>query len=389
MKRKIVSIFILITICCNITMFSYATSIKDLQNQQAEIEDNKQSLEDKKDEVATQKKEALEKIDELNTQISESEDKLDDLNYKVKQLEESIKAKEKELEEAEKKRQEQEDALEKRLIAQYKTGKVSYWSIILNPSSFLDFFSNLHNIETIAKLDAQLIESIEKEKQNIEKAKQELSKQKSDVKTAKAEAEKENVKLKNAKVLKNSQVAKLTEEEKEIQKEIEEYEAEEKKIAQLIKEYSQKNNDVYTGGQLNWPVPDSKRITSPFGYRIHPLTGTRKLHKGMDIGAAKGSTIVAAEAGTVIKVVTGCTHNYGKSRSCGCGGGYGNYMVISHGSGLATIYAHCTSINVSVGTRVARGQNIATVGSTGSSSGHHLHFEVQVNGSVQNPSNYL
>ena len=153
---------------------------------------------------------------------------------------------------------------------------------------------------------------------------------------------------------------------------------------------TQQTSVTYKGsGKFILPLASYTRISSPYGYRIHPLTGNSKLHKGIDIGASKGASIIAAEKGTVIKVVTGCTHNYGKSRSCGCGGGYGNYIVISHGSGLATIYAHCTSVNVSVGEKVSRGQVIATVGSTGSSTGHHLHFEVQLNGVVKNPSSYL
>lgn len=389
MKKKLLISLILIVLCCNFTMYSLATSLSDLEQQKNEAGDKKEELEDKKQEVTSQKKTALAKIDELNTQISESEDKISELKNKVKQLEADIATKESEIKQAEEKQAKQEETLEKRLIAQYKTGTVSYWSILLNPSSFLEFFSNLHNLERIAKIDSELIESIKTEKENLQKAKDELANQKIEVKTAKAEAEKESVKLKNAKIIKNSEVAKLTQEEKDIQAEIDEYEAEEKRIAALIREYNAQNNDVYTGGQLNWPVPSSRRITSPYGYRIHPLTGTSKMHKGIDIGAGNGAQIVAAESGTVIKVVTGCTHNYGKSRSCGCGGGYGNYLIISHGSGLATIYAHCASITVSTGTKVTRGQTIATVGSTGSSTGFHCHFEIQVNGVVKNPSTYL
>ena len=107
------------------------------------------------------------------------------------------------------------------------------------------------------------------------------------------------------------------------------------------------------------------------------------------MAAPKGTSILAAESGTVISVYTGCTHNYGKTKSCGCGGGYGNYIMINHGGGLVTLYGHCTSINVSTGSKVSRGDLIATVGTTGASTGYHLHFGVLLNGTYVNPAPYI
>lgn len=380
MKKKILVSLILFSLCFNVTMFSFATSITDLQNQKNEKADEREELEDKKDEVTAQKNEALSKINELSSQILDSQNKLDELNTKVQELEASIKTKEKELQEAEEKQQEQEETLEKRLIAQYKTGKVDYWSILLNPDGFLNFFANLHNIERIAKIDSELIETIKTEKENIERQKQELTEQKSAVKAAKAEAEKENVVLKNAKAVKNSEVAKLSEAEKTLQEQIDQHDKEMADLQAQIKKLQEANQNnssfTYTGGQLGWPVPSSHSISSYYGYRLHPIYHVNKLHTGIDIGGADwGAPFVAAEDGIVIKA--------------GNNGGYGLCVVIDHGKGISTLYGHGSAIYVSAGQTVKKGQTVLGIGSSGISTGKHAHFEVRVNGTPVNPLPYL
>lgn len=381
MKKKLLISLMLIVICSSMTLYSFAASVTDLQDQKNQAANNKSELEDEKEEIEAEKNEVLSKINELSSQISDSQAQLDTLNSKVKELEASIDKKEKELVEAEARQKEQEETLEKRLIAQHKTGKVTYWSLLLNPSSFLDFFSNLHAIERIAKLDAELIETLENEKEEIAKVKEELTNQKSEVKAAKAEAEKENVKLKNAKAQKNSQVQKLSEKEKSLQEQIDQYDKEMKDLEAQIRAAQSSNNSggsapVYSGGKLAWPVPSSNKITSYFGYRIHPIYHVNKLHAGIDIGgAAWGAPFVAAEDGIVIKA-----EYYG---------GYGNCVIIDHGGGITTLYGHGSAIYVTKGQRVTRGQNVLAIGSSGTSTGKHAHFEVRVNGTPVNPLPYI
>lgn len=140
----------------------------------------------------------------------------------------------------------------------------------------------------------------------------------------------------------------------------------------------------YSSGGWTWPNPSCYTISSGYGYRWGSL------HAGIDIaGGNSGTAVVAAKGGTVIRAVSGCSHNYPKSSSCGCGGGYGNYVIISHDGTYSTVYGHMASINVSVGDYVSAGQTIGYVGSTGFSTGYHLHFEIRVNGSAVNPMNYL
>lgn len=138
-----------------------------------------------------------------------------------------------------------------------------------------------------------------------------------------------------------------------------------------------------SNGSFCWPVPSSYYITSYFGERW----GT--FHKGIDIGAGNGTPIVAAASGTVIMAYNGCTHDYGKDSSCGCGGGYGNYIVIDNGGSYSTLYGHCSSVAVSEGDYVNQGDVIGYVGSTGYSTGNHLHFEIRVDGSQVDPLSYL
>lgn len=395
MKKKLLISLILISLCFNVSMYSFAATTQELQDQKNNAENSKKKLEEQKDKVEEQKSKALTEIEKLTTQISESETKIDELNTKLKELENSITVKEKELKEAEEKQEEQERTLEKRLIAQYKTGKISYWSILLNPSGFIDFFANLHNIERIAKIDEELIATIQTEKENIQKAKEELNNQKSEVKEIKKDVVNENIRLQNAKMIKNNEVSKLSEEEKSLQQKIDEYQAEMDRMEAEIRRIAAANSSsggANFNGRLAWPCPNYSRITSYFGGRQSPGGGVgSRNHKGIDLGAPHGSSILAAEDGTVITVSNTCKHDYPKTvaTKCSCGGGYGNYLMVSHSGGIVTLYAHCSSINVSKGQKVSRGQVIAGVGTTGYSTGNHLHFGLLMSGTYVDPLPYI
>ena len=178
-----------------------------------------------------------------------------------------------------------------------------------------------------------------------------------------------------------------------MQKQKDDYYAEYNRIQEELREIARRNsqngNSSYSGGALQFPCPSYVMVSSRFGGRSSPLAGGSSYHKGVDLAASIGSNIIAAESGTVIAVYTGCTHNYGKSRSCGCGGGFGNYLMVSHGNGLVTVYAHCTSVLAKTGDFVNRGDVIATVGTTGASTGGHLHFGVLLNGTYVDPAPYI
>ena len=384
MKKKILISLMVLSLCFNMGIYSFATSVKELEQQKSDAKEQKDRLEDEKDEVEQKKSEAMKKVEELDSQIADGEDKLDELNSKIKELETSISSKEKEIKDAEKKQKEQEETLEKRLIAQYKNGTVSYWSILLNPESFLDFFSNLHNMEKIAKIDKELIDTIEKDKKNLTKAKEELTTKKSEIKASKAEAEKENVKLKNSKALKNSEISKLSDEEKQLQEKIEQFNNEIKKAEADIRKALASANSQYQGsfsGTLSWPLSTNSAryniITSGYGKRDQPTAGASTNHKALDIGV-RYQPVFAPADGYVV--------------TAGKVSGYGNFIMIKHSNSLYTCYGHLASFNVSAGQTVTRGQQIAISGNTGVTTGPHLHFEVRTNGtsaSRVNPLNYI
>ena len=154
------------------------------------------------------------------------------------------------------------------------------------------------------------------------------------------------------------------------------------------------SDDSYSGGGGGSPTGTGSLCWPCAAYGISSYYGPRDLggwHGGIDIsnGATMGAAVYAADNGTVIDVCNSCTHNYGKDGSCGCGGGYGNYIMISHGNGMVTMYGHLSYASVSLGQTVSRGETIGAAGSTGWSTGAHLHFEVIVNGSKVDPCSYV
>ncbi len=175
-----------------------------------------------------------------------------------------------------------------------------------------------------------------------------------------------------------NQIKDLQKDEEKLRKAEEENEKEEKKLQAEIKKMLEelaKQNSVYVGGTFTWPCPGYYNITSEFGMRFHPTLKVNKLHTGMDIGAPRGAKVVAANAGTVIRATTNAS--------------YGNYVMIDHGGGYTTLYAHMSVLSVSKGDKVTKGQQVGKVGSTGYSTGNHLHFEVLVGGEWVNPMNYF
>mgnify|MGYP000760267246 FL=1 len=266
-------------------------------------------------------------------------------------------------------------------------GETTYLDVLLASEDLTSLISNYYLVQQLAQADNELLTSIENQEKTMQEAKTKFENEKNEVNTAKTEIDNKNNALKASKQEKQTKVDNLNSDQKKIQKEIDDMEAE---LQKIYDSGSRTDGDVYSG-QLRWPLTGYGKdwITSPFGYRWHPIWGTYIGHKGVDIGGDYGATIVASEDGVVVDTNRGCTHNYGKSWSCGCGGGYGNYVQINHSDGLTTLYAHCQAINVSIGQHVKRGQAIAEMGSTGSSTGAHVHFEVIINGVPKNPMDYV
>ena len=234
-------------------------------------------------------------------------------------------------------------------------------------------------IQEIAEYDGVLINQIEEEKDNIETTKQKLENEQSEIQILKAKSEQTTIVLSNMQTLLESYVSQLSEEEKELQEQLTEYKNEQAEIQrQILLATSVIDPDIqYTGGEMLWPVAISgTAVTSDYGVREHPIQGVVREHTGIDIGnTPTGTPVVAAADGIV-------TYS-------GWLGGYGKCVMINHGDGVVTLYGHGNKILTSVNTQVKQGDVIMEVGSTGNSTGPHLHFEVRVNGTCTNPWQFV
>ena len=394
MLKKVISI-LTVFMLLSVPLVAIAATTSELNQQKEQIEQEKREAEAKKNVLEGQISQTKSELDNLNDEIAKKENEVEQISAELNKLNNEVASLTAQLEEAEKNYDSNYDKLCKRLAAQYKKGKVSYLDVLLNSSTLTEFVSNYYIIEKIAEMDTELLNSIEEQKHVIETSKSEVVVKQKQVAEKHKQLELEEIALVNKKAVKNDHVSKLTAEEKALQDDIDKFNSEMKKIdAEIARQVAASSGGQhYTGGKLEWPTPSSYRITSYFGYRGSAATGGvgTANHNGYDIGAAHYADVIAAEAGTVMKVVSGCTHDYPKTfkTRCYCGGGYGNYLMIQHG-GLVTLYGHVSSINVSVGQTVKRGDKIASVGSCGWSTGYHLHFSViNANGTYVNPGDYL
>ncbi len=312
-------------------------------------------------------------IKNLDSLIKAAEGEIRDLqseiavtNKKIAEVEAQLEAKQADIDQ-------QNEQMADRIRAMYKNGDVGILEVLLGSESITDFLTNLDMAQKIFDNDVSLLEDLEEQHKSIEKYRNQLGelKQKLSAKKQEEAAKQGQLQVNRGDV---SQLkAEVSGDNKALEKQIDAVNEEANAlIAEILK--LQGTGD-YVGGVLAWPAPASKRVTSEFGYRVHPILKIKKLHTGMDVGVASGSTIVAANAGKVIKAAWNNS--------------YGYMVMIDHGGGIVTLYAHNSQLKVKTGDIVTRGQTVALSGSTGMSTGPHLHFEVRLNGEYKNPRNYL
>ena len=379
---------ILILIICFISRMAYAenevvdenatnsTNSTDLQTQQQQLQEQIDQANQELSETQSQLSDNLKEIEELDQKIEDSENELNKLNEQVQALKDEISSVETELAEVTEKYEAQKEIFEKRVVALYETGEVSYLDILLNSSSVYEFVSSYYVISEIAEADNDLLTSIGDKKDEIELKKRTLDKEKENLAALVETQQRTSKILQNTKIIRENYVSKLSEGEKAKQAQIDEMTAQYKAInTQILELLNQGIDTEYIGGELAWPVPGYTRITSKYGMRVHPITGQYKLHTGVDISAPMGANFIAANDGIVVKA------EYNTA--------YGRMVVIDHGGGISTLYAHGSEILVQVGQTVKRGDSILKVGSSGYSTGPHAHFEVRINGTVTDPMPYI
>ena len=305
-----------------------------------------------------------------------SEKELAEQESKITELKESISQLETELNTITEKYDKQVELFKQRMVAIYIAGDTQYLDVLLNSSSLSDFISSYYIISQLTQIDEELINNLETKKKSMDLSMQKLENEKKELATIVENQTRTTRTLQNTKKMRENFIAKLSDEEKNLQEKIDEINQQYDIVNQQILALAQQGIDTaYIGGELEWPVPGYTRITSKFAMRVHPITGQYKLHTGVDIGAPEGANFVAANDGIVVKAELNPA--------------YGNMVIIDHGGGISTLYAHGSAILVEVGQSVKRGDSILKVGSTGYSTGPHAHFEVRINGVATDPLPYI
>lgn len=372
----------------------FAVTQKELQQKQqkaeqqtAENENKIDEAREKKEEIANEKSETMKTVEGLISKISDAETEVDDLQDKVQSLQTQISSKEKDIQQMEEEYTKQEELLDARIVAMYERSQTSFLEVMLNASSMTDALAKYYAASELLESDKELIQQTKDQKAKIEAEKIELESNKKDLDSSLAEQKAKVNELQSLKSEKQSYANKLTEDEKAVQKEIEELEADNKKIEkevkaaeikyqkqleELARQQNQKNNNSGSSSNSN-----SNNSSSGSGYFIRPISGgsisangyysSGKFHGAIDYAVSTGTPVMAAADGVVMS-----TADLTSS--------YGTHVVIRHANGTQTYYGHGTrgSICVKPGQTVKKGEKIMLSGSTGNSSGPHLHFEVRV-----------
>ena len=373
--RKRITAFItaLVMLFSMSSLFAYADNESDAQAALDEIRGEQSALNSE-----LQKGKAVE--NDLNKEIKALEANIATLNLEISELgasinltQEKINNAELQLNQVEADIAEQQKALGDRLAAMYMNGNVGFVEVVLGSSSISDLMTNLDRVQMVYEQDKEMLEELEVQQKVIQAQREYLDGLRADLQAAKdTEAEKKEL-LDADKATVADKKAAVAQDNKALEEQLDALNAEANAlIAEILK--LQGDGDLI-GGDFTWPAPGISRTTSEFGNRLHPIFKTYKLHTGLDIGAPTNTTIVASNAGTVIKA--------------GWNNSYGYMVMIDHGGGIVTLYAHNSSLLVKQGDVVYKGQAISKSGSTGNSTGPHLHFEVRVNGQYVDPRNYV
>lgn len=381
----------------NLTIKSYAEvteeSIKEKENQINDAKKERDKMKSSLTDIEAVKKELEKSKSDLNTYISELDASLSDMQANIDELEQQISDKEaeieetkKELEAAKEQQQKQYDSMKERIRFMYERGDSYLLELLINSDSYADMLNKAEYISELSAYDNRKLQEYILTTQLIAITQEALEEEQATLEEAKADVEAEQASMEALMSEKQTQLAAVNADISDKEAAIKEYEAqiaeENETIAALEKaveadkaKLANQNKRTYDGGMFTWPCPAYTRISDDFGMRMHPTLGINKMHNGIDLAAPTGSSILAAYSGTVVAAA------YSSSM--------GNYVMIDHGDGLYTIYMHASALYVSTGQEVTAGQNIAAVGSTGRSTGPHLHFGVRLNGSYVSPWNYL
>lgn len=375
-KRKWIIIASICLILSSLCICVYAEDITGLQEQSNELtgqlSESNNRLKVVQDEISSN----MQELQDLDTEIAQSQEELTKINQDVDTLMTQIQENEEKLDKVQSEVDKMQSLVDARVIAMYETPKLQYLEILLTSESFTEMLGNYYNLKDLIEYDSELLETAKNQRREIATTKKILAEKKQQVVKDKQTQQKKSQVLSNVKKTREYYLSKLSKEEQDLQAQIDEYNTQVAEIEAEIKMMALNSiGPDYMGGAMTWPVPGYTSLTSLYGMRVHPITKAYKLHTGVDISAPMGATFVAAADG----VVTKATFNKA----------YGNMVVIDHGGGVQTLYAHGSEILVQVGQQVTKGTQVLKVGSTGYSTGPHAHFEIRINGQTVDPLEYL
>ena len=360
--------------------------IKKAKEEKNSLQSSLSNVKEIKKQLETSKNNLANYITELDANLSTIQAKIEELKGLITEKEEEIAAKEKELEEAVAVQEAQYEAMKARIKFMYEKGDTVYLELLFAADSFGEVLNKAEYIEMLSSYDRKKLDEYVAQAEYVSLCKESLEEQKSVLDEARRVQEEEEASMNALISAKEQEISNVTSDIKNKEAAIAEYEADiaaqnqtiaalEKAVAEERARLAEEQGRRYDGGVFTWPAPSYTRISDDYGNRIHPTLGIQKFHNGIDMAAPGGSAILAAYDGKVVAA------DYNSSM--------GNYIMIDHGDSLYTIYMHASALYVSKGTEVSKGQKIAAVGTTGRSTGNHLHFSVRKGGSYVNPWSYL
>ena len=388
-KTRLVAALLSGVVLCGTPAYIMAED-EDLTNQLDSIQQQVNQQNAAKADAETVIGSVSEQLRQIEEQLRQATAELGTIKEQRVAVENDITLNERQLAEAQKRLEGRESVFYKRVRDIYINGRLSYLDVVIGSKDFSDFANRLEVLKRIIDSDITLINEIKKERAEIEAHKQKLEADRAKLVELEKAALAKQAEIEQKKAERNVVLQKAQNDRATAMQAIEELNASSAQVSAMLKErqaaraaaaaaaqssggQGASDNWVQGTGQLGWPV--SGEITSPYGYRVHPIWGTTIYHSGIDIGVDEGTPVHAADGGVVVW--------------SGWMGGYGYAVVIDHGNGLSTLYGHNSELAVDEGQSVAKGQVISYAGSTGNSTGPHVHFEVRVNGDPVDPMGYL
>lgn len=373
MKKRLTLLIVIVYVFSCIVIPASASTLDKTKQQQNDVKGQLSQIAGEKKALTDQLEQSAQDKEDLDSQSKKVQGNLSQKSQEVSEVKADIGRIAKEIEQIDKDYKEKTELFKTRMRIMYQNMNQSPFEVFVESKSLSEFFSRLELVTLVKENDDKLIQDIVTGRESTELQKQDKLRELQE---------------------KNEQLQRLTDKASDIKSTSEKVQSEIDSSKSKLKDLEKKEDDMialsneltkkikqlssvttkYAGGVLSWPTPGYTRISSPYGFRIHPIYKVRKFHTGVDIDAPMGATIVAANSGKVILA--------------GWNGGYGNCIIIDHGGGLATLYGHQSKLLVQVGDYVKKGDTIGKVGTTGLSTGPHLHFEVRKSGATTDPLTY-